>query len=225
MPRRRATCHHEAGHAFVRWFFGFRTDRAVVQTGEEIRAGKRLRGRDGGLFTCHGMVSGEPIHEWPFRPWPLAGSPEQQAAGLRWWTYRRDVELIHCYAGFHAEAHYQRVDPTAAMLGGGGADMERFSAIMEGWSLDKAARSELEAKVDAWTRGLVRSPLGSAAIQAVASALMARGRLSGAQIAILCRQTYGGRECAFEAWATCWPPTMAQIRAGYIPERSAMAAA
>ncbi|MCJ2124347.1 hypothetical protein [Methylobacterium sp. J-077] len=224
MPRRRATCHHEAGHAFARWFFGFRTDRAVVQTGEEIRAGKRLRGRDGDLVTCHGMVSGDPIHDRPFRPWPVAGGPETQAAALRWWVYRRDVELIQCYAGFHTEAHYRRIDPAAAMLSGGGADMERFSAIMEGWSLDKVDRSELEAKVDAWTRALVRSPQGSAAIQAIAGALMTRGRLSGAQIAALCREAYGGRECTFEAWANQWPPTVEQIRAGYIPERQARAA-
>lgn len=225
MPRRRATCHHEAGHAFVRWFFGFKTDRAVVQTDQEIRSGKRLRGRDGDLVTCHGMVSGDPIHDRPFGPWPQAGSPEQQAAGLRWWVYRRDVELIHCYAGFHAEAHYRRIDPAAAMLGGGGADMERFSAIMNAWSLDKADRKELEAKVDAWTRALVRSPQGSAAIQTVANALMTRGRLSGAQIAALCREAYGGRECAFEAWANQWPPTVEQIRSGYIPKGQMRAAA
>jgi hypothetical protein len=223
MPRRRATCHHEAGHAFVRWYFGFKTDRAVVQTAEEIRAGKRLRRRDGDLVTCLGMVSGDPIHDRPFHPWSQIGSPEKQAAELRWWAYRRDVELINCYAGFHAEAHYRHIGPIAAMLGGGGADMEQFSAIMEGWSLDKADRSELAAKVDAWTRAVVRSPRGSAAIQAVADALMASGRLSGAQIASLCREAYCGRECAFEAWSSCWPPTIEQLRAGFIPERSARA--
>lgn len=36
------TCHHEGGHALVRWFFGYHTDRAVVQTVEELIAGKRV---------------------------------------------------------------------------------------------------------------------------------------------------------------------------------------
>jgi hypothetical protein len=98
---------------------------------------------------------------------------------------------------------------------------------MDAWLLDVEAGEgqELEVLVAAWTRALVRSPQGSSAIRVIADALVARGELSGAQIATLCREAYGGRECAFEAWATCWPPTLAQIRAGYIPERPAKVAA
>lgn len=68
--RRRLTCHHEAGHALVRWYFGHGTDRAVVLTVEEIRAGKLIEGWRGEPHAAEGSVVGYPIHEPPFGPTP-----------------------------------------------------------------------------------------------------------------------------------------------------------
>ena len=220
--RRRHSCIHEAGHAFVRWFFGFETDRAVVQTAGDIRAGKRLRGSDGRLVACHGMVSGPPI----FVGLPHAGGefpPPGLATLDRWVAYRRDVELIHLCAGFHAQAHHARRDPNATALSGGLSDLAQFGAVMQACSLDRGSgeREALEARVTAWTRALVRSPQGSMAIRAIADALMVTGRLSGVQIARLCREAYGGQQCVSEAWVNCWPPTGAQLKAGFMPEGAA----
>ena len=64
--RRSLTCHHEAGHALARWFFGYDTDRAVVQPVEAFLAGRRIRDRRGRLVTCEGMVTGYDICGWPF---------------------------------------------------------------------------------------------------------------------------------------------------------------
>jgi hypothetical protein len=60
---------------------------------------------------------------------------------------------------------------------------------------------------------------GSAAIKAISGALMKRGVLSGAQVSKLCREAYNGQECPFGAWLHRWPPTLEQIRIGYIPQQ------
>lgn len=221
--RRRKTCHHEAGHALVRWFFGFEVERVVVQTVESVRAGRRLRTLGGRLVTCEGMVSGPDILSWPYGPQLVYGGLRDQAEYHRWRRYRRDVELIDCCAGYHAEAHYGRLHPTAAALMGGGDDIAQHSTVMRAWfpgvgPLDGHSVYEgLHRRVDRWARALVRSPMGSAAIHAMAEKLRTRGRLSGVQVAAVCRDAYGGRECAFEAWAGRWPPTEKQLRDGFIP--------
>lgn len=221
--RRRKTCHHKAGHALARWFFGFGTDRAVVLTVDEVRAGKRIRTAGGNLVRCEGMVLGSDILPWPHGPRVSGGGADDQAADDRWRAYRRDVELIDCYAGFHAEARYGHIGATAAVLAGGDRNMARFRAVVDAWfpggeaDGDGAERAALERRVVDWTRVLVGSPMGQAAIGSIAEALRIRGSLSDDRIARLCRSAYGDRECRFEGWAPHWPPTPRQLRRGFIP--------
>ena len=63
--RRPLTCHHEAGHALVRWYFGHRTDRAVVLTVEEVCAGRQVENRRGVMVACEGLVDGYDISTLP----------------------------------------------------------------------------------------------------------------------------------------------------------------
>lgn len=227
--RRRKACHHEAGHVLARWFFGFEIDSAEVQTVEDVLAGRCLRTDRGRLLACEGLVSGADILPWPFGPRSAGGDTQEQAEDDRWRCYRRDVELIDTFAGFHAEAHYLRVHPNVAALAGGDDDLTRFCAVMAGWfpgvepNDGDAGYEALEARVDAWTRALVRSRHGRTAIRAVADALFVQGRLSGRRAAELCREAYGGRECAFEAWAEHWPPTTDELRRGFVPGSAGMA--
>lgn len=224
--RRRKACYHEAGHVLVRWFFGFEIDHAEVQAVEDVLAGRRLRTDRGRLLACEGLVAGADILPWPFGPRSAGVDAQEQAEEDRWRCYRRDVELIDCFAGFHAEAHYGRVHPNVAALAGGDDDLARFSAVVAGWfpgvepNDGDAGYEALEARVDAWTRALIRSRQGRTAIRAVADALFIHGRLSGRRAAELCREAYGDRECAFEAWAEHWPPTADQLRRGFIPGSS-----
>lgn len=225
MPRRPLTCHHEAGHALVRWFFGYHTDRAVVQTVEALLAGKRVRDRRGRLVSCEGLVTGYDICGWPFGPLKISGSAEDQAECNRVRAVSRDIELINCYAGFYAEAAYTRRSVGGCMLAGGGGDMKNSRAILDAWDLPEEEYRAVTLAAEARASALVRSPQGAAAIKAIADVLMLRGQISGDRIASLCRTAYGGRECAYGAWMDQWPPTLDQIRAGYIPERPAKVAA
>jgi len=217
--RRFLTCHHEAGHALVRWYFGYRTSRVVVLSPEQIFAGKQLRNSRGKLIPCEGLVEGYDICSYPFGPVKISGGPEEQAACDRDRAVLRDIDLVNCYAGFVAEARYRHVSAAAAMLAGGLQDTSHAWTILEAWPLRPDERAELEAVAFMRARALVGSPKGSSAITAIAKALRDRGRLSGLQVARLCRDAYDGRECSYGAWMTCWPPTLAQIRDGYIPER------
>ncbi|MBV8613946.1 MAG: hypothetical protein JOY66_09280 [Acetobacteraceae bacterium] len=41
--RRPLACHHEAGHALARWYFGHAFDRVVVLSTGQVAGGHRLR--------------------------------------------------------------------------------------------------------------------------------------------------------------------------------------
>lgn len=217
--RRMLTCHHEAGHALVRWYFGHLTDDIAVLSAEEVRSGTVLYGRQGNPIQCEGLVRGYDICQYPFGPMALANStPEEQAEFDRLRAISRDIELINCLAGFYAEAHFRRRSIGGCMLAGGSGDMAHYKMVIEAWGLSDDDRWRVSASAEACASALVRSPMGQAAIQSLAGALMERGEVLGSEAATLFRAAYGGRECEFGAWGRHWPPTPAQIRAGFIPE-------
>lgn len=226
MPRgrRRLTCHHEAGHALVRWYFGHRTDRAVVLTVEELRAGVTVENHRGIEVACEGIVDGWEIHEPPFGPRDFGGASEAAAAAERWREIGRDVELMTCAAGMAAEAAYRRVSVLACAIGGGDGDLKFARTILDAWFPSGEGRREAMFLAERRAAALVRSAPGSAAIGAMADALMERGEIDGDEIDTMCRRAYGGRQCEFGGWNALWPPTLAQIRSGFIPEPAARAA-
>lgn len=221
--RRRLTCHHEAGHALVRWYFGHGIDRVVVLTVNEVRAGVAVENRKGIEVQCEGICEGYDILGYPFGPMTVSGyDDEQQAEHNRLRAISRDIELINCLAGPYSEAAYRRVSVVGCLLFGGDGDLSHLRTILEAWGWAKDTPEHRDAWQLAGTRAsaLVRSPMGAAAIRSIAGALLERGEVNGDEVRAMCRAAYGGKECAYGAWSGHWPPTLAQIRAGYIPERS-----
>lgn len=216
--RRPLTCHHEAGHALVRWYFGHMTDRAVVLTVEEVRAGLQVENRRGVMVACEGLVDGYDICGYPHGPAGMILDPATAPDLLRRWAVERDIGLILCYAGFYAEAAYRRTSVAGSMLDGGGGDMKGAAAILDAWDLSEAERTAVTWAAERRASALVRSRVGAAAIRDIVAVLLEHGEIDGDRIAELCRAAYGGRECAFGAWTDHWPPTLAQIRAGHIPD-------
>lgn len=215
--RRRLTCHHEAGHALVRWYFGYHTDRAIVLTIEQVRAGVQIETRKGGLVLCEGIVEGYDIHGPPWGPMPLGGTPEDQEQLTHLRAVSRDIELMNCAAGIAAEASYRKVSASICALWGGEGDLRTSGQILDAWYVDPLESREAALAAERLAVALVRSRLGAAAISGVADALMGNGEITGDEIASLCRGAYGGRQCAFGAWSAHWPPTLDQLRSGYIP--------
>lgn len=217
--RRMLTCHHEAGHALVRWYFGHRTDRIVVLSVEDVRAGVTVENRRGQPVRCEGMVDGYDICQPPFGPIKLPnGAPEEQAEFDRLRAIARDIELINCLAGFFAEARYRKKSAAGCMFDGGSGDMAHYRQVLDAWPLGEDERTLISAAAEARAAALVGSPSGQAAIKALSIVLMMRGEASGDEAAALFRPAYGGCECDFGAWSRHWPPTPAQIRAGFIPQ-------
>lgn len=201
--RRRRTCHHEAGHALVRWYFGHGTDRAVVLTVEEVRAGKLIEGWRGEPHAAEGSVVGYLIHEPPFGPTP---QPFLNEALERRREVARDIALIDCAAGIMAEAAYSRAGVAWAGFVGGGGDLKSSREILDAWfPEDDEARATASRQAQQRASALVRSASGAAAIRSVAAALYEGGELSGEEIGELFRSAYGGRECRFGAWIEHWP--------------------
>lgn len=196
-------------------------------TYEAMKAGRRFRTSRGILTYCEGLTEGYDIIGWPFGRLYVEGGPAAQTECDRIRAISRDMDLISCKAGYHAEAHYKRKGMFESLLRGGREDARHVMRILDAWEPDLMDDElhVIDVASEERARALVRSPQGAEAIRLMAEPLMARGELSGAQIRALCRRAYGGRECAFGAWLNQWPPTLAQIRAGYIPERLAAAVA
>lgn len=222
--RRRLTCHHEGGHALARWYFGHRTRSAVVLSLGEVRLGRTIKNWVGEEFHCEGMVDGWQIHSPPFGPNRYPGPSDMTAYLSRCREVSRDIELINCAAGIAAEATYRRLSMKDCAEGGGASDMRYAHAILEAWFTCEDRRREQMSLAVRRATALVRSAAGSRAICAMADALMERGKLDGDEIEALCRRAYGGQQCSFGGWTAQWPPSLSQIRTGFIPEPLSCAA-
>lgn len=215
--RRPLACYHEAGHALARWYFGHSCDRAVVLTAEEVRAGKKVENGRGVLVQCEGLLDGYDILGWPFGPMRINASPEHNEYFNKLRMVSRDIELIHCMSGPYAEAIYTRKSVHDRIFLGGSGDIAHIIMILEAWGLNQNESAKLRTEAEKRASALLRSQMGSAAIRAVAEALLEHGEVEGDEINRLCRNAYGDRQCPYDAWSTCWPPTLEQLRTGYIP--------
>ncbi|MCJ2114188.1 hypothetical protein MKK64_23755 [Methylobacterium sp. E-025] len=216
--RRRLTCHHEAGHALVRWYFGYDTDKAVVLTVEELIAGRMIEDRQGNLVTCEGLVDGYDIIGYPFGPRTIHNLPPgEQDEFNRCRAIARDIEFINCLAGIYAEARYRKMSAGGCMFSGGLEDMKHFKILVNAWKLPEKEQRAISGLAEARAAALVRSPMGSAGIRNLADLLMEHGEVDGEKIAAVFRQAYGGRQCAYGAWDAHWPPTLIQIQDGFVP--------
>ena len=217
--RRPLTCHHEAGHAVARWWLGFRTDDVAVLTVDAVLAGETLADRRGRAQRCEGLVNGYDIHI-PTAREQMAGlwdSVAHRANFVSQASRRAEMAIVELYAGPYAETRYTKRSALDRFLAGGMGDVNAVREIAAGWFA-----TEDEQKV---TRAyLGRSPLGWAPLLAFPPPLLGGGRLDGDEVDTLCSATYGA-PFAYDRWAECWPPSPAQIHAGFLPAREARQAA
>lgn len=217
--RRRLTCHHEAGHALVRWYFGHMTDRILVLTVEQVLSGTTVIDNRGRKIVCEGLCEGADILSYPFGTIQIASNPEEETKVNKLRAILRDVHLIYCFAGSYAEAFYSRVSPVACMLSGGLDDIKHAKIVLDAWNLDSSKRDQMEKLACRRAAALVRSAKGALAIKALANALVERGEIEGEEVGRIFRGFYDGQQCKFGAWNAYWPPTLRQLRDGVVPER------
>jgi len=145
------------------------------------------------------------------------GDPEALAQFRHAHSIRVELELMHCYAGMAAEAHYRKCSIGAAMLIGGGSDMERQQEMLDTWFPDATAQEQAALLAGRRTATLVRSKPGWAAIAAIAGGLLEHGELSWEQANPLCAAAYGYKQPDADGWLDVWPPSLEMIRAGQAP--------
>ena len=100
------------------------------------------------------------------------------------------MALVELYAGSWAEARYRRRSSFECVLGGGRQDFAQAKEVAEAWFKTEEARTAAHSRAEQIARTLVRSPKGWTAVQAVAGALLDRGRLDGDEVDTLCAAAY-----------------------------------
>ena len=207
--RRPLTCHHEAGHAVARWWLGHLSDEAVVLTVAEVRAGVTIPGRRGRQQHAEGAVNGYDLVE-----------PSMQGREL---AFRTEASFVEMLAGPCAEARYRRQSLSLCLFEGGARDLAEMARLRRDGFGDGQEGEQASARAVGIALSLVRSPMGWAAVQAIAAALLDRGRIDGGDVDALCSVAYG-TPYAYDRWAEAWPPTPAQVRAGFLPAQEQAAA-
>ena len=212
--RRRLTCYHEAGHCLARWFLGFHADFAEVLTVEQVRAGVMVEGRREQSIECEGAAVGYDIH---FPMLPHESGLTVQADQDRYVStgrVRAEMAMVELMAGMQAEAAYRKRTLFTASLGARTVDYDGAKKIAVDWLADPSEALDFASRR---AGAIVRSRPGKVALAGMADRLWNYGRVDQADISTLCSAAYGGREPGYGAWLDCWPPTLAQLRDGFIP--------
>ncbi|WP_147840895.1 hypothetical protein [Methylobacterium sp. WL6] len=205
----------------MHWYFGYSINQVVVLTADEFLDGVPIVTSRGFEVRCEAHCDADDIHDAPYGP-RIAPSWDEEdlAEHNRLRAASRDVELINCLAGAYAEAAFRGVSVATCLKGGGKGDLSHFHTIAGAWGWGQRSTESARAKQLAGARAeaLIRSPMGAAAIKSIAESLLERGKVDEDEIGRLCRTAYGDKQCKPAVWPGHWPPTLAQIHAGHIPE-------
>ncbi len=224
--RRMLACHHEAGHALARWYFGHYLDRVVVLTVEEVLQGVKVvtdRGREmqvEGAALGYGIapsLSREELVELCAKEADRRG-PERAARVWRSAIVDVETDLILAAAGPVAEAVYTKRNTVLCMLWGGDGDVADMHRLTHEWFDTEAERDKAFEDAFARASALVRSPPGRRAITALAGRLKDTGLVDCEEAERIFEAAYGRKMVRFGAWSEHWPPALGQLRQGWLPE-------
>lgn len=214
--RRLEACFHEAGHAFIRWYFGHSIDSAEVITRSQFQAGEWPRNRHSKPVNgAEGLLSGYPIR--------LLVQTQQRAELYPFLAIGAEVALMDMYDGLVAEVSYSGLTYASAAASATLDHCNIERAVATFWTDPKqgeAARSSALERAEA----IIRSDTGWRAVTAIAHAIRAQGRIGDGEISTLCAEHFGGRLPSQADWAEHWPPTLKMLKAGRLPPESAPSA-
>jgi hypothetical protein len=215
-------CHHEAGHVLVNLYVGFPFEKVTVNTRLQCDQ-RRLRRADGN--DAAGTVTGTRhdlymLMDGLARARTLFGdqgarhvrdNAERYLIGLRAGAIAENL----CDEGFSGpegeepDLDYYLDEDSRDYL-----DSEKIIALLT----DSPTRRQLF-----WTRAadqseaLVCSPHGWSFITELALRLERRGTILEAEARSVFRQVWGRPSPDLHHWNGHWPPTLAQIQAGWLP--------
>lgn len=209
-------CFHEAGHCFVRWAMGHRTERLVVQTPNEVRAGKPISGRNGRPF--HGLEGASVgyglapnfILKDEDRDWKRVDQ-ETFAAFISSARLRLEMALVEAAGGVEAEARHLGVARSVVEKEGGAEDVERVRLWCR-FYVRPADATRVKAEAQQRAQALVIAPPAWAAITAVALALKKAGELEWLALDRMMAQGCGCMQPSLAKVLVCWPTVVDLLR-------------
>ncbi len=220
--RRPLTCYHEAGHCFARWWSGHSFDCVLVLTTEQVVRNVRALNRRGVPVTeAEGFMDGYDLKSSLTLDMldAMGGEPDLVSQFRRVALVSVEMDLIENYIGAAAEARYRKCSANAAMLTGGAEDLAQAGRTLDNWYPDPDARRIASIQAIQRAAALVRSEAGWRAIAALATTLLQRGEVQWTEAEPLLAAAYGHERPNPNAWIAAWPPSLAMIRDGQLPEQ------
>jgi hypothetical protein len=205
--QRRGTAHHEAGHALVHLLFGEGIQEFWVRSASS--SPERDPDHLGGVAGYFGPT--EPCDEKPR-------------------GYERS--LMVSAAGVIAEAHYLAKWPLrsrgvshtyAGLLAAGGrGDANHINVILAKLSDDPHLQSTFRLQAQKRAQAIIRSKKGWRFVRLLAAKILKRksDSLSHEPIADIFTKAYGRDPPWSSDWDAHWPPTLKQLRDGWLPPRT-----
>ena len=128
-----------------------------------------------------------------------------------------EIALTYLMAGCVAELRHTKGQVAEAFLVSGSLDMEHAHSIANAWLVPTDGAIKLAKKR---ARALTGSKMGWSAVCAMADYLLYNGTMTGRTIEEICFNEFGDKRPTYDAWREFWPASIAQLRAGHIPEFS-----
>jgi len=219
------TAYHEAGHALADLYWGHPIERVVVHTDDEIS-----RQRDEAIKRSDGITYAL-LYGYVLSPqaWWEDFSSVEEAAKTDPPRARR--ALIGLLSGPIAEAHYRgnwplrhrgisnTYDVYYSKEGVPTPDLEKVNAILAALSDDPQERATIFRRTQDLAQGLIRSQPGWQFIKALATEMLdlKHGSLGHRRTAAIFRKAFGRPPPARDDWHRHWPPTLPQVRTGWLP--------
>jgi hypothetical protein len=214
--------YHEAGHALAGLYLGHQIERVVVHTHGYLTK-RRIETiiREGGSYTGGYVESRQLL-------WGGFSSREQAAKAdpIRAWQ-----ELIVLLSGPIAQAHYKAEWPLrkrgVSQTYGDfyvkdeipTSDLEKVNAVLSALSDDPQEQTAIFRRTQELAQALIRSEPGWKFIKTLAAKLLdlKHGSLGHRRTAAVFQEAFGRRPPTYYDWNRHWPPTLPQMRTGWLP--------
>ena len=219
--RRRSTCHHEAGHVLARWYFGHFTYRVHVLKIDQVMNSIPIVDRQGRIHYAEGLMESYDICSRRFRLVDRAYIIASHGPEVgRDFDMAPQVEMIECYAGAYAEAQYTGDNVDDIILTGGEKDEAMALELADRWTENEIKRNRMIIKARQRAEALVSSKKARLALSGMAQTLFRHGKVYGDVLEKVCEDAYQTAP-ALCSWRSHWPPTLTQLRSGFVPESQA----